>query len=138
MGRCKIEMKRIENSSSRQVTFCKRRVGLVKKARELSVLCDAHVALIVFSSSGRLFQYSGGRSMPEILEAYWDATHNDFQSLLPTINEVKDTTDIQASKCPKMLAVGLKGKANEALRNSRQVAKRAGVAGQAGAASQGN
>ncbi|KAI5066134.1 hypothetical protein GOP47_0018758 [Adiantum capillus-veneris] len=95
MGRGKIEMKRIENSSNRQVTFCKRRVGLLKKARELSILCDAQVALIVFSSSGRLFQYSGDRSMPEILEAYWDATHNDFRSLPSTSN---NGTNIQAEK----------------------------------------
>ncbi|MCO5604925.1 hypothetical protein L7F22_059100 [Adiantum nelumboides] len=70
MGRSKIEMKRIEDSSRRQVTFCKRRSGLMKKANELSVLCDAQVALIIFSSSGRLFHYAGGRSLQEIIEAY--------------------------------------------------------------------
>ncbi|KAI5066130.1 hypothetical protein GOP47_0018754 [Adiantum capillus-veneris] len=95
MGRGKIEMKRIENSTSRQVTFCKRRVGLVKKARELSILCDAHVALIVFSSSGRLFEYAGGRSMSEILQAYCDATHNEDRSR-PIFHEAKDTTDFEA------------------------------------------
>ncbi|KAH7533752.1 hypothetical protein FEM48_Zijuj04G0165000 [Ziziphus jujuba var. spinosa] len=55
MGRGKIEIKRIENTTNRQVTFCKRRNGLLKKAYELSVLCDAEVALIVFSSRGRLY-----------------------------------------------------------------------------------
>ncbi|XP_050917137.1 agamous-like MADS-box protein AGL11 isoform X1 [Lathyrus oleraceus] len=58
MGRGKIEIKRIENTTNRQVTFCKRRNGLLKKAYELSVLCDAEVALIVFSSRGRLYEYS--------------------------------------------------------------------------------
>uniref|UniRef100_A0ACD5Y4Z8 Uncharacterized protein n=1 Tax=Avena sativa TaxID=4498 RepID=A0ACD5Y4Z8_AVESA len=58
MGRGRIEIKRIENTTSRQVTFCKRRNGLLKKAYELSVLCDAEVALIVFSSRGRLYEYS--------------------------------------------------------------------------------
>ncbi|XP_015575434.2 agamous-like MADS-box protein MADS1, partial [Ricinus communis] len=57
-GRGKIEIKRIENTTNRQVTFCKRRNGLLKKAYELSVLCDAEVALIVFSSRGRLYEYS--------------------------------------------------------------------------------
>nr|BAS04484.1 MADS box protein [Gentiana scabra] len=57
-GRGKIEIKRIENKTNRQVTFCKRRSGLLKKAYELSVLCDAEVALIVFSSSGRLYEYA--------------------------------------------------------------------------------
>nr|CAC13992.1 putative MADS-domain transcription factor GGM16 [Gnetum gnemon] len=54
MGRGKIEIKKIENPSSRQVTFSKRRGGLIKKARELAVLCDAEIALIIFSSTGKL------------------------------------------------------------------------------------
>ncbi|XP_024992518.1 floral homeotic protein AGAMOUS-like [Cynara cardunculus var. scolymus] len=57
-GKGKIEIKRIENTTNRQVTFCKRRSGLLKKAYELSVLCDAEVALIVFSSRGRLYEYA--------------------------------------------------------------------------------
>ncbi|KAG5109414.1 hypothetical protein JHK82_038637 [Glycine max] len=57
-GRGKIEIKRIENTTNRQVTFCKRRNGLLKKAYELSVLCDAEVALVVFSSRGRLYEYA--------------------------------------------------------------------------------
>ncbi|KAG6525814.1 hypothetical protein ZIOFF_015785 [Zingiber officinale] len=51
-------LKRIENSTNRQVTFSKRRTGLLKKAHEISVLCDAEVGLIVFSSKGKLFEYS--------------------------------------------------------------------------------
>ncbi|VFQ85456.1 unnamed protein product [Cuscuta campestris] len=58
MGRGKVELKRIENKINRQVTFSKRRSGLVKKAHEISVLCDAEVALIVFSHKGKLFDYS--------------------------------------------------------------------------------
>lgn len=54
-------MKRIENTSSRQVTFSKRRSGLLKKAFELSVLCDAEVGLIVFSTSGKLYEFSSSR-----------------------------------------------------------------------------
>ncbi|KAL0688100.1 hypothetical protein Bca4012_087777 [Brassica carinata] len=51
-------MKRIENATSRQVTFSKRRNGLLKKAFELSVLCDAEVALIIFSPSSKLYEFS--------------------------------------------------------------------------------
>ncbi|KAM5557227.1 hypothetical protein ABKV19_024558 [Rosa sericea] len=58
MVRGKIQMKRIENATSRQVTFSKRRNGLLKKAYELSVLCDAEVAVIVFSQNGRLYEFS--------------------------------------------------------------------------------
>lgn len=58
MGRGKIEIKKIENANSRQVTFSKRRQGLLKKANELAVLCDAQVAVIIFSSTGKMFEYS--------------------------------------------------------------------------------
>ncbi|KAJ9567989.1 hypothetical protein OSB04_003955 [Centaurea solstitialis] len=61
MGRGKIEIKRIENNTNRQVTFCKRRNGLLKKAYELSVLCDAEITLIVFSSRGRVYEYANNK-----------------------------------------------------------------------------
>ncbi|KAG1354670.1 putative Agamous-like MADS-box protein AGL14 [Cocos nucifera] len=62
MVRGKTEIKRIENATSRQVTFSKRRNGLLKKAFELSVLCDAEVAVIVFSPRGKLYEFSSTRS----------------------------------------------------------------------------
>ena len=61
MTRAKIKIKKIDNITARQVTFSKRRRGLFKKAEELSVLCDAEVGLIVFSSTGKLFDYSNSR-----------------------------------------------------------------------------
>lgn len=53
-----MQLKRIENKINRQVTFSKRRSGLLKKANEISVLCDAEVAVIVFSNKGKLYEYS--------------------------------------------------------------------------------
>lgn len=58
MGRGRVQLKRIENKINRQVTFSKRRSGLLKKAHEISVLCDAEVAVIVFSTKGKLYEYS--------------------------------------------------------------------------------
>ncbi|MFQ6635774.1 hypothetical protein Gotur_010387, partial [Gossypium turneri] len=58
MSRGKIEIKKIENLNSRQVTFSKRRNGLLKKAKELSILCDAEVGVIIFSSTGKVYQWS--------------------------------------------------------------------------------
>ncbi|QCD95804.1 MADS-box transcription factor [Vigna unguiculata] len=66
MGRGKIEIKRIDNASSRQVTFSKRRTGLFKKAQELSILCDSEVAVIVFSNTGKLFEFSSSGMMRTI------------------------------------------------------------------------
>ncbi|KAL7132660.1 hypothetical protein ABFS83_12G089700 [Erythranthe nasuta] len=70
MGRGKVELRRIENKINRQVTFSKRRAGLLKKANEISVLCDAEVALIVFSHKGKLFEFSSDSCMDRILEKY--------------------------------------------------------------------
>ncbi|KAG2703897.1 hypothetical protein I3843_06G150400 [Carya illinoinensis] len=61
MTRKKIQIKRIDNTTARQVTFSKRRRGLFKKALELSTLCDAEIGLIVFSSTGKLFDYASSR-----------------------------------------------------------------------------
>ncbi|KAH6558013.1 hypothetical protein KP509_1Z082000 [Ceratopteris richardii] len=67
MVRRKIKIKRIENATTRQVTFSKRRGGLLKKAHDLSVLCDAEVAVIIFSSKGKLFQFANPRIIEESL-----------------------------------------------------------------------
>ncbi|XWS32270.1 hypothetical protein CRYUN_Cryun23aG0145600 [Craigia yunnanensis] len=69
MGRGRVELKRIENKINRQVTFSKRRNGLLKKAYELSVLCDAEVGLIIFSSRGKLYEF-GSSGMTNTLERY--------------------------------------------------------------------
>lgn len=70
MTRQKIEIKKIDNPTARQVTFSKRRRGLFKKAQELSTLCDAEVALIVFSTTGKLFDYSSSRSMKQVIDRH--------------------------------------------------------------------
>ncbi|CAA3032338.1 MADS-box SVP-like isoform X1 [Olea europaea subsp. europaea] len=69
MVRQKIQIKKIDNLTARQVTFSKRRRGVFKKAQELSTLCDAEIALIVFSATGKLFHYSSS-SMMELIERH--------------------------------------------------------------------
>nr|AFI08225.1 MADS-box protein [Pisum sativum]AFI08226.1 MADS-box protein [Pisum sativum] len=78
MGRGRVQLKRIENKTSQQVTFFKRRTGLLKKANEISVLCDAQVALIMFSTKGKLFEYSSAPSMEDILEKYERQNHTEL------------------------------------------------------------
>ncbi|XP_054779200.1 MADS-box transcription factor 23-like isoform X1 [Prosopis cineraria] len=87
MGRGKIAIKRIDNSTNRQVTFSKRRSGLLKKARELSILCDAQIGVIVFSSSGKLYEY-GSSSMKSIIDRYSEQ-QGDHCQLLDPASEVK-------------------------------------------------
>ncbi|XVE61114.1 hypothetical protein DITRI_Ditri06bG0013800 [Diplodiscus trichospermus] len=52
-----------------QVRFSNRYDRLLKKARELSILCDADVAVIRFSTTGQLYQWSS-TSMEHILSRY--------------------------------------------------------------------
>ncbi|URE42515.1 hypothetical protein MUK42_15301 [Musa troglodytarum] len=85
MAREKIQIKKISNATARQVTFSKRRRGLFKKAEELSILCDAEVALIVFSSTGKLFEFSSS-SMKEILEKHTTHSKNLEKAETPLID----------------------------------------------------
>ncbi|KAF2291016.1 hypothetical protein GH714_018331 [Hevea brasiliensis] len=99
MGRGRVQLKRIENKISRQVTFSKRRTGLLKKAHEISVLCDAEVALIVFSTKGKLFEYSTDSSMERILERYERCSFTERQ--------VANDSEQQGNwslECPKLMA----------------------------------
>ncbi|XP_058100006.1 MADS-box transcription factor 33 [Magnolia sinica] len=70
MARGKVQMKRIENPVHRQVTFCKRRAGLLKKARELSVLCDVDIGLMIFSTHGKLYELATKGTMEGLIERY--------------------------------------------------------------------
>ncbi|KAM0881054.1 hypothetical protein ACQ4PT_033181 [Festuca glaucescens] len=93
MTRRKIVIKRIENMSKRQDTFCKRRSGLLKKAQELAILCDVQVAVIVFSSTGRLYEYASSTTttttsmaMASILQKYRSA--QEQQQLLNPVSQL--------------------------------------------------
>ncbi|GAV72443.1 SRF-TF domain-containing protein/K-box domain-containing protein, partial [Cephalotus follicularis] len=79
MARGKIQIKKIENLTNRQVTFSKRRNGLFKKANELTVLCDAKVSIIMLSSTGRLHHYiSPSTTMKEMFDLYQKALPTDL------------------------------------------------------------
>ncbi|XP_020109333.1 agamous-like MADS-box protein AGL61 [Ananas comosus] len=81
LGRQKIEIKRIASEEARQVCFSKRRAGLFKKANELSVLCGADIAVVVFSPAGKPFSF-GHPSVPSVLRRFLspDNPHNHNHS----------------------------------------------------------
>ncbi|CAN6722307.1 unnamed protein product [Malus baccata var. baccata] len=97
MARGKIQIRRIENSTNRQVTYSKRRNGLFKKANELTVLCDAEVSLIMVSSSGKVHEYiSPSTTTKQLLDQYqktlgidiWSSHYEAMQQHLKKLKEV--------------------------------------------------
>ncbi|KAK4859817.1 hypothetical protein QYF36_012388 [Acer negundo] len=98
MARGKIQIKRIENSTNRQVTYSKRRNGLFKKARELTVLCDAKVSLIMISSTNKVHEYisPSAISTKEFFDQYqrtsgidlWSSHYENMQESLKKLKEV--------------------------------------------------
>ncbi|CAL8997066.1 unnamed protein product [Prunus brigantina] len=104
MGRGKIEIKRIENSSNRQVTYSKRRNGIIKKAKEITVLCDAKVSLVIFSSSGKMVEYcSPSVTVTDILDKYhgqagkklWDAKHENLSNEVDRVKKDNDSMQVE-------------------------------------------
>ncbi|KAF8410522.1 hypothetical protein HHK36_003053 [Tetracentron sinense] len=97
MGRGKIEIKRIENSTNRQVTYSKRRNGIFKKANELSVLCDAKVSLIMISANDKIHEYiSPSTTTKQIYDQYqhikridlWSSHYEKMQANLNKLKEI--------------------------------------------------
>ncbi|KAL6654584.1 hypothetical protein ACP70R_008049 [Stipagrostis hirtigluma subsp. patula] len=71
MGRVKLKIKKLENSSGRQVTYSKRRSGILKKAKELSILCDIDLILLMFSPTGKPTICIGEKSnIEEVIAKY--------------------------------------------------------------------
>ncbi|KAF5193544.1 Mads-box transcription factor [Thalictrum thalictroides] len=103
MVRGKTQVKRIENAASRQVTFSKRRKGLLKKAHELSVLCDAEVSLIVFSPTGKLYEFSNS-SMQRTIERYQKQA-KDLQLYNNELEHNMQQLKYEAGECEKKIEI---------------------------------
>ncbi|TYG70094.1 hypothetical protein ES288_D05G284700v1 [Gossypium darwinii] len=97
MARGKIQIKLIENSTNRQVTYSKRRNGLFKKANELTVLCDARVSIIMFSTTGKLHEFiSPSTTTKQVIDQYqktlgidiWNTHYEKMQEQLKQLKEV--------------------------------------------------
>lgn len=79
------------------MTFNKRKFGVMKKAYELSVLCDCEIALIIFSSSNRLYQYAS-TDMDKVLLKYTE--YNEPHESLTNKNIIEVSKNKQISQPP--------------------------------------
>lgn len=94
MGRKKIQISRINDERNRQVTFTKRKFGLMKKAYELSVLCDCEIALIIFTSSNKLYQYASS-DMDKVLLKYTEYNDTVVSQTNKDILDVLNKKDVK-------------------------------------------
>ncbi|KAI3899274.1 hypothetical protein MKW92_027706 [Papaver armeniacum] len=107
MSKRKIEIKYIENTTNRRVTYSKRKKGILKKANELSFLCDAQVCLIMFSKTGKLAEYiSPSTTMKDFFDRYEKNTNlspsSEYEAgnenLLKTLeNELRKQKEINST-----------------------------------------
>lgn len=74
----KVKIEKIESQRVRQHTFQKRKTGLIKKAIELTILCDCDVSIIINkrhtssnARSARLVAYSN-RNIQDMIAECWD------------------------------------------------------------------
>ncbi|XP_046746711.1 myocyte-specific enhancer factor 2 isoform X3 [Diprion similis] len=98
MGRKKIQISRITDERNRQVTFNKRKFGVMKKAYELSVLCDCEIALIIFSSSNKLYQYAS-TDMDKVLLKYTE--YNEPHESLTNKNIIEEHKGAMSPESPE-------------------------------------
>ncbi|KAK2869405.1 hypothetical protein Q7C36_001276 [Tachysurus vachellii] len=101
MGRKKIQITRIMDERNRQVTFTKRKFGLMKKAYELSVLCDCEIALIIFNSSNKLFQYAS-TDMDKVLLKYTEYNEPHESRTNSDIVEALNKKEQRGSESPEV------------------------------------
>ena len=71
MGRNKIKIERIKSESNRNITYIKRKKGLIKKAMELSVLCDVNIFLcLIPKNSNQKSLFCSSDSVDDFIQKY--------------------------------------------------------------------
>ncbi|KAK4257982.1 hypothetical protein QN277_007500 [Acacia crassicarpa] len=93
-GRRKIEIKKVEESSKRLVTFSKRKLGLFRKAAELSLLCESEIAAVVFSQQGKMFS-SGYPNPDSVIQRYLSSDTFSSSSSDPAAGESSGVSSLR-------------------------------------------
>ncbi|XP_057786076.1 agamous-like MADS-box protein AGL104 [Salvia miltiorrhiza] len=114
MGRSKLPIKKIENTTNLQVTFSKRRYGLIKKAYEIAVLCDIDLTLIMLSPSGRLSHFSGRKRVEDVIYRYINLSDRDRGGIIANREQIVNTlTKIKTEKDLAMQSAATPGSDTE-------------------------
>ncbi|QCD82528.1 MADS-box transcription factor [Vigna unguiculata] len=89
----KLKIKRLENTNGRQATYAKRKNGIMKKAAELSILCDIDIILLMFAPNGKPSVCRGRRSnLEEVIAKFAQLTPQErAKRKLETLEALKKT-----------------------------------------------
>lgn len=95
MGKKKIDkIQKIECDSQRKVTFCKRKRGVLKKAMELSILCDISMFVYIYDQkSQRVIHYSSSENN-DLMDIFNKKNHREFFTNRDYIRMGGRTSDI--------------------------------------------
>ena len=89
MGKRKVAIELIEDKINRNITFCKRKRGILKKAMELSKLCDQKICLVLYDEQKkRMTQYQSHNDFT--LQTVLDICGDELSSLM-TIESYTNT-----------------------------------------------
>ncbi|KAE8719791.1 hypothetical protein F3Y22_tig00109926pilonHSYRG00212 [Hibiscus syriacus] len=115
MGRVKLKIKKLENPNGRQATNGKRKHGIMKKANELSILCDVEIVLLMFSPTNKPSLCVVKRSIEEIIEKFAQLTPQERAKR--KLESLEDLTN-QARLIQTRLSENNWGKMEDSLKES--------------------
>src|SRR4051812_27230757 len=106
MGRNKIKIEKIKNERIRQVTFYKRKRGLLKKAMELSLLCGVKVFLGIVDKNDKVMIFSSENEITPLLNKYMLThasarevyTHDDYKEIFEENARLSEYSDYKNSR----------------------------------------
>jgi hypothetical protein len=106
MGRNKIKIEKISNERIRQVTFYKRKRGLLKKAMELSLLCDVKVMLCIVDKNEKVLIFSSETDVRNFAQRYMTHpenarelyNHPDYKEIFENDAKLSEYSELKNSR----------------------------------------
>ena len=93
MGKKKIEIKKIKDKLTSQITFYKRKKGIIKKAMELALLCDIDFFLVFVDQKDRLSVTCSKSSISEFIKKNITNINNRIVKEIFTLKDYKTLFD---------------------------------------------
>ena len=89
MGKKKIEIRKIKDKLTSQITYYKRKKGIIKKAMQLSLLCDIDFFLVFVDQKERLSITCSKSSIPEFIKKNITNMNNRIVKEIFTLKDYK-------------------------------------------------